>query len=93
MTLAAATTDDDTQRLDIARDATAETATLSFSQPLALGTHRLRMAFKANKFVRINSFGRGLFFVDYPTDHGVKRMLSSHLGAAERMTLLAAHLT
>jgi aminopeptidase N len=79
MTLGAATIDDDTQRPDIAQDAAAETATLSFPRPVAPGAHRLRIDFKA----KINSFGRGLFFVDYPTDHGVKRMLSSHLEPAD----------
>jgi hypothetical protein len=31
---------------------------------------------------QINKFGRGLFSVDYPTDNGTKRMLSSHLEPA-----------
>src|SRR6266851_4162132 len=43
------------------------------------GPHRLRIGFTA----RINAFGRGLFFVDYPTDNGVKRMLSSQLEPAD----------
>jgi aminopeptidase N len=79
MTLGAATIDDETQRADIALDAAAETATLAFPQPLAAGAHRLRIGFSA----RINSFARGLFFVDYPTDKGVKRMLSSQLEPAD----------
>jgi aminopeptidase N len=79
MTLGAASIDDETQRADIALDATAETATLSFAQPLAAGPHRLRIGFAA----RINSFGRGLFFVDYPTGQGIKRMLSSQLEPAD----------
>ena len=60
-------------------DAASETATLSFPQPLAVGAHRLRIGFTA----RINSFARGLFFVDYPTDNGTKRMLSSQLEPAD----------
>jgi aminopeptidase N len=59
----------------IALDATAETATLTFPQPLGVGRHRLRIAFTAH----INRFGRGLFAVDYPTDAGRKRMLATHL--------------
>src|ERR1700720_3852181 len=42
-------------------------------------SRRVRIGFTA----RINSFGRGLFFVDYPTDAGVKRMLSSKLEPAD----------
>ena len=71
----AVSVDDDAQRAEIALDPTAETATFTFSQPLAAGTHRLRIGFRS----RINSFGRGLYFVDYPTDTGRKRMLSSQL--------------
>ena len=78
-TFGAVTIDDDAQRADIALDATAETATLTFPQPLAKGAHRLRIVFTA----RINKFGTGLFFVDYPTDKGVKRMLSSKLEPAD----------
>jgi aminopeptidase N len=79
MTLDAATIDDSTQAADIALDAGAETATLTFPKLLAAGTHRLRIGFTS----RINAFGRGLFYVDYPTDDGVKRMLSSHLEPAD----------
>ncbi len=79
MTIDSADIDDNAQRGDVALDAGAETATLSFAQPLSAGTHRLRLGFVA----RINSFGRGLFFVDYPTDHGVRRMLSSQLEPAD----------
>jgi aminopeptidase N len=79
MTIDAASIDDEAQRADIALDAAAETAALGFAQPLAVGAHRLRIGFSA----RINSFGRGLFFVDYPTDKGVKRMLSSQLEPAD----------
>ncbi|WP_244549081.1 M1 family metallopeptidase [Bradyrhizobium canariense] len=79
MTLGAATIDGDTQRADITLDAAAESATLTFTQPITTGTHRLRIAFTA----RINSFGRGLFFVDYPTDQGIRRMISSQLEPAD----------
>ena len=79
MTLGATTIDDDAQRADVALDAATETATLTFPKALTAGAHRLRVGFTA----RINAFGRGLFFVDYPTDKGVKRMLSSQLEPAD----------
>src|SRR3954469_937531 len=78
-TLSAVSIDDDAQRADVALDAAAETVTLPFAQPLAKGAHRLRIVFTA----RINKFGSGLFFVDYPTDKGTKRMLSSKLEPAD----------
>jgi aminopeptidase N len=74
-TFAAVTIDDDTARADVALDAGAETATFTFAQPLATGAHRLRIKFAA----QINKFDRGFFFVDYPTDGGVKRLLTSKL--------------
>src|ERR1044072_3195465 len=46
-TFGAVTVDDDAQRAEVALDATAETATLTFPQPLAAGRHRLRIAFTA----------------------------------------------
>ena len=79
MALTAATIDDEAQSADIALDAALQTATLTFRQPLAPGRHRLRIGFTAH----INTFGRGLFFVDYPTGAGTKRMLSSHLEPAD----------
>ena len=79
MTLTSATVDDGAQTATIALDAGAETATLTFPQPLAIGPHKLRIGFTA----QINRFGRGLFFVDYPTESGKKRMLSSHLEPAD----------
>ena len=79
MTLDTAVIDDGAQRAEITLDAAAETATLTFPQPLAVGAHRLHIGFAAH----INSFAQGLFFVDYPTDHGIKRMLSSQLEPAD----------
>src|ERR1043166_9229254 len=78
-TFGAVTVDDDAQRAEVTLDATAETATLTFPQPLAAGLHRLRISFTA----RINRFGSGLFFVDYPTGEGIKRMISSKLEPAD----------
>src|SRR5450631_4649093 len=61
-TFGSVTLDDGAQRAEIALDATAETATLTFAQPIAAGPHRLRIDFTS----RINKFGTGLFYVDYP---------------------------
>src|SRR5262245_48983927 len=79
MSVAAASVDDQTQSAAIVLDAAAETVTLTFPQPLAAGRHKLRISFSA----QINKFGRGLFYVDYPTGQGTKRMLSSHLEPAD----------
>jgi aminopeptidase N len=78
-TFDSATIDENAQRADVTLDAAAETATLTFAQPLAAGAHRLRIDFTA----RINKFGTGLFSVDYPTDTGMKRLLSSQLEPAD----------
>ncbi len=59
----------------IALDAPAQTVTLTFPRPLAIGRHQLRMTYTG----RINRFGRGLYMVDYPTGDGTRRMLSSQL--------------
>ncbi len=79
MMLASADIDDGAQRADVSLDAAAETATLSFQQQLPAGTHRLHLGFVA----KINSFGRGLFYVDYPTGQGTKRMISTQLEPAD----------
>jgi aminopeptidase N len=63
----------------IVLDAAAQTATLSFPDPIAPGRHRLAIEFTG----AINNFGRGLFKVDYPTASGQKRMLSTHLEPAD----------
>src|SRR4051794_9549806 len=78
-TFASVTVDGGAVRADVALDAATETATFTFAQPLAAGAHRLRIEFTA----QINKFDRGFFFVDYPTDSGVKRLLSSKLEPAE----------
>jgi aminopeptidase N len=74
MTLADASVDDKAHP-EISLDAASETVTLTLREPLAIGAHRLRIAFAA----KINSFARGLYYADYPTAHGTKRMISSHL--------------
>jgi aminopeptidase N len=67
--------DGDAQRAAVTQDTTAETATFTFPQPVAAGRHKLRIGFTS----RINKFDRGFFFIDYPTDNGTRRMLSSKL--------------
>ena len=78
MTLTEASVDDKTHA-EISVDAASETATLTLREPLAAGAHRLRIVFAA----KINSFARGLYYADYPTAHGTKRMISSHLEPAD----------
>ncbi|MHC2337084.1 M1 family metallopeptidase [Bradyrhizobium sp. USDA 4454] len=73
------TIDDGAQRAEVVTDAAAQTATLTFAKPLAVGPHRLRIAFTA----QINKFGTGLFSVDYPTPKGIKRLISSKLEPAD----------
>jgi aminopeptidase N len=74
-----ASIDDGAQRAEVALDPKAETATLSFPTALTKGPHRLRLVFTA----KINPFGRGLFFADYPTEAGSKRMISTQLEPAD----------
>jgi aminopeptidase N len=79
MTLSDASIDASASSAAIALDGAAETATLTFPQPLAAGAHKLRIAFRA----QINKFPRGVFLVEYPTDKGMRRMISSHLEPAD----------
>jgi aminopeptidase N len=67
------------QAARITVDPAAQTAALTFAQPLERGRHRLRIAFSG----RVNRFSRGLFFVDYPAGAGRKRMLATHLEPAD----------
>jgi aminopeptidase N len=77
--LTAATIGNGAQRASVALDDDAETATLTFPQPLAVGRHQLRIVFTG----KINKSGPGLYKVDYPTDKGSRRMISSHLAPAD----------
>jgi aminopeptidase N len=74
-----ATIDIEATPAQIALDAANETVTLTFPRPIEAGRHQLALAFTG----RINRFARGLFFVDYPTADGQKRMLSSQLEPAD----------
>jgi aminopeptidase N len=79
LAISEASIDDGAQRAEIALDVKAETATLTFPNAVAKGPHKLRLAFTA----KINPFGRGLFFADYPTEAGTKRMISTQLEPAD----------
>src|SRR6201995_4767546 len=79
LAIAEASIDDGVQRAEVTLDSTAETATLTFPTALTKGPHKLRIAFTA----KINPFGRGLFFADYPTDAGTRRMISTQLEPAD----------
>ncbi|MGE5156560.1 MAG: M1 family metallopeptidase [Gemmatimonas sp.] len=70
---------DDKLRPDVKLDAGAETATLSLREPLAAGVHHLHIAFSG----KINSFARGLYYADYPTGQGTRRMVASQLEPAD----------
>jgi aminopeptidase N len=79
MAIDEASVDDGAHRAAVALDTAAETATLTFPQALPAGAHRLSLRFAA----KINAFDRGLFFTDYPTEQGTKRMISSQLEPAD----------
>src|ERR1700744_6372415 len=79
LTITEASIDGGAQRAEVALDPRAETATLTFPTALTKGPHKLRLVFTA----KINPFGRGLFFADYPTEAGSKRMISTQLEPAD----------
>jgi aminopeptidase N len=63
----------------ITYDNDAETVTLTFPRPLEVGHHKLRIAFTT----QIHRSGDGLYYVDYRTDGGSKRLISSHMAPAD----------
>jgi aminopeptidase N len=79
LTLGEASIDDSAASARIALDAGAETATLTFPRVLAAGPHKLRIMFRA----QINRFARGMFLVEYPSESGMRRMISTHLEPAD----------
>src|SRR5207248_5716040 len=83
LTLTAARIESSEGAASIAMDATAQTATLTFAQPLAAGPQRLHLSFAA----RINEFPGGLFTVNYQNAEGAKRVLASRgdLAGARRI--------
>jgi len=66
---------DDCRAAGIALDAATQRVTLVLPTPIEVGSHRLRISFTS----RINQFSRGLFYVDYPTRGGRKRMIATQL--------------
>jgi aminopeptidase N len=79
ITLAAASIDGASANAAIALDPAAQTATLSFAEPVPAGRHKLHINFTG----RINKFPRGLFLIEYPAGQGMRRMLASHLEPAD----------
>ena len=80
LTIEAARIDEDAaQAASVALDQRAQTATLTFPRPIAAGAHRLRIEFTS----QINKFGRGLYYVDYPSEAGRKKMISTQLEPAD----------
>ncbi|MGJ4944256.1 M1 family metallopeptidase [Bradyrhizobium sp. HKCCYLS1011] len=77
--IAEVTLDDGPERAVVTPDTAAETVALEFAQVLPAGRHRLHLRFQS----QINSFDRGLFFVDYPSGQGTRRMISSQLEPAD----------
>src|SRR5260370_11940535 len=74
ITLAAASIDVASANAAIALDPAAQTATLSFAEPIPAGRHKLHINFTG----RINRFARGLFLIEYPAGQGMRRMLATH---------------
>ena len=66
---------DGSARAEVALDPDAQTATLTFADPVPAGPHRLAIAFTGT----IGTSAAGLFALDYATDAGPKRMLSMQL--------------
>ena len=64
----------------IAYDDDAETVTLTFPRPLEAGHHKLRIAFTA---ADPPSLAPGFTYVDYRTDDGRRRLISSHMAPAD----------
>ena len=67
-------------------DASAQTATLQFAEPLPAGPHRLHLEYTG----KIQQTASGLFAVDYPADGGERRMLTTQfeVGDARRFVPL-----
>jgi aminopeptidase N len=63
----------------VSADAASQTVTFTFPQTLAAGAHRLHLRFSG----RINPYARGLYFADYPTADGRKRMIGTQLEPAD----------
>ncbi len=66
---------DGSARAEVTLDPDAQTATLTFADPVPAGPHRLAIAFTGT----IGTSAAGLFALDYATDAGPRRMLSMQL--------------
>ncbi|HTP84331.1 MAG TPA: M1 family metallopeptidase [Alphaproteobacteria bacterium] len=64
---------------EVAADPASQTVTFTFPQPLSAGAHKLHLRFSG----RINPYARGLYFADYPTAEGRKRMIGTQLEPAD----------
>jgi aminopeptidase N len=64
---------------EVAADPASQTVTFTFPQPLSAGAHKLHLRFSG----RINPYARGLYFADYPTADGQKRMIGTQLEPAD----------
>ena len=74
MAIGSASLDRETGQIaNISIDPKGQTATLTFPNSLEAGPHKLRIAFTAH----INGFGQGMFFAEYPTASGSKRMIAT----------------
>jgi aminopeptidase N len=74
MSFASATVDGVGPASKIAFDDGEQTVTLTFRRPLGVGRQVLRIAFAA----QIHKNGRGMYYADYETADGRKRMLATH---------------
>jgi len=74
MSFASATVDGVGPASKIAFDDDEQTVTLTFRRPLGVGRQVLRIAFAA----QIHKNGRGMYYADYETADGRKRMMATH---------------
>jgi aminopeptidase N len=65
-------------------DANLQTATFSFSQPIATGHHHVAIDYRGKIYER----PQGLFAISYDTDHGRQRMLATQFEAADARRFL-----
>ena len=70
---------DGKQSATIALDSAAQTATLTFTSPLRHGRHRLALEYTG----RIYTTANGFFAVDYTTESGPRRMLTTQFEVAD----------
>ena len=64
---------------DVAFDETAQTARLTFPEPVTTGRHSLAITYRG----KIYRTAQALFAYDYPSDHGTERILATQFEIAE----------